>query len=384
MGQRCLVSPEFHDQWLSDELEILTNHPLGGQMARTRSTIEIPVVIHVVWYREEENVSDEQIHSQLEVLNRDFQLANADTSIVPDLFKGVIGNPNIVFKLAETDPDGNPTNGITRTETRFENIGILPITGTSPLYYTEEGGKDAWDTKRYLNIWVADIPNTSLAIGYASRPGQRIPEEDGIIVDYLHFGTVGMVREPYHLGRTVVHEVGHYLNLLHVNGNDTKDCCKDDMVEDTPFQTNNYQECQSELVSTCDSEDITVNYMNLVDDECMVMFTKGQIARMMATLMTTRSELINPNPSVSTYNMATIDKKLSISPNPARHTITLRLTEEEENIPYQFINYHGQIIQEGILSQPITPLDISVLPRGMYIVIVQFEEGTAVKKLLLH
>jgi len=381
VGQRCYVSNEFYNQQLSDELEVFTKNFTQQPYARSRSIIEIPVVVHVVWNTEEQNISDEQIHSQIEALNRDFQLLNEDTALVDSTFKAIIGNADISFSLASLDEEGQPTTGITRTETEFENIALPPVATTSPVYYTDQGGKDAWDTKRYLNIWVAEMPLGG-PIGYASRPGQRIPEEDGVIVDYRHFGTLGTVKTPYHLGRTATHEIGHYFNLLHIHGDDSEDCMEDDGVEDTPFQTNNYQDCQEESISTCDSQDLTVNYMNWVSDNCMVMFTKGQVDRMKVAIMESRITLLDP--LISTTQVLTEQSSIRIFPNPAHQQMYISYPGIKQMIPFQLINLQGRIVINGNLVKEKTTVNISDLPRGIYWVVIPSLQGVVSRKLLLH
>lgn len=380
-GQRCLISEEFHNQQLSDELEVFTKNFTQQSYSTSRSNIEIPVVVHVVWNTDEQNISDEQIYSQIEALNRDFQLLNEDTSLVDSIFKAIIGSSGIVFNLATIDEEGNPTSGITRTETEFENIALPPVATTSPVYYTDQGGKDAWDTRRYLNIWVGEMPIGG-PIGYASRPGQRIPVEDGVIVDYRHFGTLGTVNPPYHLGRTVTHEIGHYFNLLHIHGDDSEDCIKDDMIEDTPFQTNNYQDCQEELVSTCDSEDLTVNYMNWVSDDCMVMFTKGQVERMIAAIMESRITLLDP--LISSTDATTKPFSIKVFPNPAQYQIFIDYSGLQKPVPFQLLNLQGIVISKGVLAEQETSIPISHLPSGVYWLTVNSSNGVISKKLLLH
>ena len=82
------------------------------------------MVVHVVRNTPQQNISDQQIRSQIDVLNEDYNLRN-NVSMVAQVHKAVQDNVKIQFYLACTDPNGNPTNGITRTVT---NTGVF----TSP------------------------------------------------------------------------------------------------------------------------------------------------------------------------------------------------------------------------------------------------------------
>ncbi|MCC6723072.1 MAG: hypothetical protein IT258_01085 [Saprospiraceae bacterium] len=178
-----------------------------------RAVVAIPVVVHIVWNSSEENISEEQIQSQIEVLNQDYNAENEQISSVPAIFKPAIADVDFQFCLASKDPNGNPTNGITRTQTS-NNIGIG---GTAAIHHTSQGGHDAWPPEKYLNIWVAKFAGE--IGGVASFPGEGPADEQGVEVNYKQFGTIGTAATPpYHLGRTCTHEIGHYFNLEHFWG----------------------------------------------------------------------------------------------------------------------------------------------------------------------
>jgi len=260
----------------------------GGATFRT-GQVTIPVVVHVVFRTEAENISDEQIQSQIDVLNQDFMAVNPDLADVPVPFQDLIGNPQIQFELATTDPSGDPTSGITRTETdrtSFSSQG-------NPVKSAATGGADAWDTTRYLNIWVCTLSGGLL--GYAQFPGGP-PATDGVVVLNTAFGTTGTARAPFDKGRTATHEVGHYLNLSHIWGeNRIASCADSDFVDDTPNQFGPNTGKPTFPSSSCNNEpngDLFMNYMDYVDDEAMFMFTLGQVVRMRATLAGSRVDLV--------------------------------------------------------------------------------------------
>ncbi len=236
--------------------------------SRSENLITIPVVVHIVYNDVAENISDDQVRSQIEVLNKDFRRKNTDTTSL----WSVAADAGIEFCLATRDPAGLPTSGITRTPTLITSFAT---TGDN-VKYSSKGGKDAWPADSYLNIWVCDI--TGSVLGYAQFPGGK-PETDGVVVDYKVFGTGPNVTPGFHLGRTATHEVGHWLNLKHIWG--SGDCVNDDLVADTPKAEGPNYGCQKGHWS-CGSIDMVENYMDYSNDDCMNLFTAGQKTRMQA------------------------------------------------------------------------------------------------------
>jgi Pregnancy-associated plasma protein-A len=250
-----------------------------------RGRVTIPVVVHVVYGTDAENISDDQIKSQLDVLNKDYRAKNADLSRVPAPFKERIGDAHIEFVLATEDPKGNPTAGITRTKTRrgaFRTDDAVKSSAT--------GGIDPWDTKRFLNIWVCSLADGLL--NYAQFPDER-EKTDGVVVNTQAFGTTGTAKDPFNRGRSTTHVVGHYLGLRHIWG-DTPDCMGSDLVADTPNQKGpNFGKPTFPHV-TCNNGpngDMFMNFMDYVDDDAMYMFTRGQVVKMHETLAKSRGSL---------------------------------------------------------------------------------------------
>lgn len=254
--------------------------------AARRVTQTIPVVVHVVYNTNEQNISEAQIASQIAALNRDFQLQNSDTSTIPAAFKPSLGNPNIKFELATKDPNGAPTAGVSRTKTA-ETSFTYQGPKADWIKFTAHGGFDAWPRDNYLNIWVGKLDGV---IGYASFPGEPA-QTDGVVIHYQAFGTMGTAKAPYNLGRTATHEIGHWLNLSHIWG-DKPNCTGSDDVDDTPIQADPNYDHPSFPHKSCAGQpngDMFMNYMDYVDDSVMVMFTTGQVERMDATLSGPRS-----------------------------------------------------------------------------------------------
>lgn len=248
------------------QIENQTNDWISGNKEkRDRSIITIPVVFHVVYNSEHQNISDTRLQEQLDVLNADFRRLNLDAEqIWPQA-----ADLEIEFCLASFDPKGNPTSGITRTKTEKEEFDI-----NDDIKFTSKGGKDCWPTTDYLNIWVC---NMKRILGFAQFPGGD-PQTDGVVLHYRFTGVNG-ASPPFNLGRTATHEVGHWLNLKHIWGEEG--CQSDDNVQDTPRSDAPNYGCQHGHVS-CGSLDMVQNFMDYSDDSCMNLFTEGQKSRILA------------------------------------------------------------------------------------------------------
>ena len=238
----------------------------SGEM-NGRNVITIPVVVHVVYNTSTQNISDAQVLSQIQVLNDDFRRMNSDA----DNVWSQAADSEIEFCMASIDPDGNATNGITRTATAKRSFRT-----NDDIKKSSKGGKDAWPASDYLNIWVGDISNGIL--GYAQFPGGPAAT-DGVVIDYAYYGTIGTATFPFDLGRTGTHEVGHWLNLRHIWGDGP--CSADDFVADTPGSDGPNYGCALGTVS-CGTTDMVQNYMDYSDDACMNLYTAGQKTRMRA------------------------------------------------------------------------------------------------------
>lgn len=269
--------------------------------------IYVPVVVHVVYSSESQNISEDQIRSQIVALNADYQRLNTDASETASEFLSVTGDARIAFYLAAVSDTGEETNGVTRT---FTTHGVF---ANDDIHFSELGGRDAWDVFEYLNIWVADLPPG--VQGFASTP-ESIDNTDGVVIDYESFGTLGTAKMPYHLGRTLTHEVGHYLDLKHPWGT-TGGCDDDDGIEDTNNQNGPVTICGPN--SSCDSSDMVQNFMNLADDECLNFFTKGQVTAMRNILSTTRQELVNDDKGYSVIASLDFNEQFEtyLYPNPS-------------------------------------------------------------------
>lgn len=267
------------------------------RVAPLTSIVRIPVVVHVVAAIPEHEITDEQVHEQIAVLTRDFRAQNLDIESVPEVFQNLVADIGIEFALATRDPAGRPTNGIIRKRTSIHQFPqASPPPSEHSLYIARElmlgaTGSVAWPAESYLNIWVCNMGKDPL--GFAAFPGSPA-WRDGVVIDYRCFGMSGTAAAPFNLGRTATHEVGHWLGLLHIWGNDDGGCVLSDNVEDTPNQGGpNYNKPTFPTLS-CNNVphgDLYMNYMDYVDDDVMCMFTRGQMTRMHGVLQGERAGL---------------------------------------------------------------------------------------------
>jgi hypothetical protein len=272
------LNPEYAENRTQIENAAFAYEQLETGTAR-QSLVDIPVVVHVVHNTPEQDVSDAQIHSQIEVLNQDFRASNPDVGKVPEAWQDLVADTRVQFHLARTDPLGRPTDGITRTRTS------TPDWDTDDLVkFSLSGGHDAWPADVYLNVWVCQLRRGLL--GYAQFPGGAA-STDGVVVTHTGFGTTGTATAPFDGGRTAVHEIGHWLNLRHIWGDDDEGCSGSDFVADTPNQGGPNTGSPGFPHVSCGNGpngDMFMNYMDYTDDAAMFMFTKGQAARMDAAL----------------------------------------------------------------------------------------------------
>jgi len=264
-------------------------HQLEATPQKNRQLITIPVVVHVLYQNAEQDISDQQIFSQIDVLNEDYRKLNANASSIPAAFSSIAADCEIQFCLAARSPQGLASNGITRTQTSVSAFSL-----NDAMKRSTTGGVDAWPTDKYLNIWVCNLANNLL--GFATLPGTVIPALDGVVIGYKFFGRNTPLGGNYNKGRTATHEIGHWLNLIHIWGDDdnaSDPCSGSDQVTDTPNQEGSNFQCPSYPSPSCgNTSDMFMNFMDYTYDQCMNMFTTGQKTRMQNTISLQRSGLL--------------------------------------------------------------------------------------------
>lgn len=290
--------PLEFEEWMSRK------RALGEGLSDVEYTI--PVIVHVIHSGQpvgtDDNITYQQIMSQLDVLNEDYNRTNADTIYTPAGFVPVAGRLKVNFCPAVVGPDGNilPEPGVNRI--RRQDKGFPPPPFQKAYVDTLIKPVTIWDPNEYLNIWVMRLANNIL--GFATFPNPLntgipgIPPgtygtaiQDGVVIHTQVFGRIGNVQYPYNLGRTCTHEVGHWLGLKHVWGDGLGNgCLSDDFCDDTPNQegpTTDFEACPAFPTISCNNGplgNMFMNYMDYSDDGCMNIFTRDQVARMRTVL----------------------------------------------------------------------------------------------------
>jgi hypothetical protein len=257
----------------------------------------IPIVIHVVATSAiQAQVTDAILQSQIDILNQDFAGLNADSVRIPASFKPLFGKSKLFFMLARQNEYGEPTTGVVRTESTTTFTAFDSDNAKKNI----TGGSNAWDPSKYLNMWIVSFANSGI-LGISVFPGDPRPSKlHGFVSDYRAFGKDGAyLFSEFNKGRTTTHEIGHFFNLKHIWGDDNGACTGNDFEsvfaaqDDTPNQgdaTNGNPDPDGTgvvVIDTCSPNAPGImyqNFMDYTDDVAMVMFTKGQHAKMQSAI----------------------------------------------------------------------------------------------------
>src|ERR1700722_1126111 len=359
--------------------------PSSNNSITQSSVITIPVVVHVIYNSSSQNINDAQVQSQIEVLNKDYRRQNVDAANTPSYFQQFAADCGFHFVLAKVDPHGYATNGIVRKRSSVQQFNI-----NDGIKFTSSNGDDAWDADSYFNIWVGDL--TGGVLGYSSVVGGP-KANDGIVVSYKAFGTLGTATVPFNEGRTATHETGHWLNLIHTWGDAD---CGDDKVDDTPPQQAAEYGCPSGIIISCTdgpNGEMYTNFMDFTNDACMNIFTQGQRIRMRALFEPdgVRYPLLSSMALTGTGLADTVDavteessvQLISVYPNPARDFVTVNMTDPNAiGSTIEMYNQVGQRIISQKISQLQFQVNIGTLNRGVYYVKINDGKRKNVTKLV--
>lgn len=307
--QRC-ATYESIQEWGSQRKEyqnMYKQKPLSenDEVPTTTTDIVIPIVVHVLHNQADgsikgNNITEAQIISQIQSLNADYTATNFEINQIPAIFLPAFANEGtgIQFCLAKQDIQGNEFNGIHRVYTTKSDFSHT----LNDCKNVSEGGADIWNPCHYLNIWVVPSLDNGQTLGYAQFPGVGDDNTDGVVIVHSVFGNESGTAQGgnYTKGRTLTHEVAHFFGLKHIWGDDNGACSGTDDISDTPNQGGATLSCPDELPSSCGSYNMTMNFLDYTYDECLYMFTKGQVARMQQVLNTHSKRQCLLNAAVAT------------------------------------------------------------------------------------
>ena len=383
-------------------------------------TINIPVVIHIIHKNTHSNIgvgtniSNAQIEDALKILNEDYSKTNPEYPNPPrNTFLNYWGNPNMNFCLANIDPSGNPTNGITRTSTTVASWDADDNFESNAMKKTVNGGMNGWDPANYLNIWVCNLSNSNgggMTLGYAYLPGLQSWNawKDGLVIDFQYFGTIDGASTSSD-GRTATHEIGHYLGLMHTFCEDTDNqgnpiCCDNDNnnwggnVDDTPAtkdiyfgsvtSSTNNNTCNDLSYSnlfTTNVKDMDENYMSYASNTWM--FSIDQVNVMNATLNGYRSSLkntdvsMNCNGSVGTGLNNYQLENLNIYPNPTIGKLNIISADKINTLIITNIIGKEILFYKDFSANII---DLSSHENGVYFINIRTDKGKHIEKIILN
>ncbi len=329
---------EAQDQFFDETSREIT----GTDKAYKKGTVRIiPVVFHVIHTYGDENITKDQIMDQMRVLNEDFRRLNKDTVNTRAAFKARCADSEIEFRLARIDPNGNCTEGITRTYSTLTDGG-------------DDEVKDLirWDYRKYLNIWVIkridrDADGSGIVLGYATLPFATSASKDGIVIISSRVGTIG-TSSLGNAGRTLTHEVGHWLGLLHPFQDGCGSNCSStgDRVCDTPPVSDPSFGCPTSN-NTCNNDspnevDMVENYMDYANGTCANAFTKGQISVMNSALSSNTYR--GQNVSTTTMTATGVLTNPKCGPKSDFHVVGRKtILCQGGNLTFEDLAYNGTV-----------------------------------------
>ena len=354
------------ESFTEQKLQTRSNQRTDG----VAGVIRIPVVVHVLYHIPGQNIKEAAIQHMINSLNRDFRRGNSDTVNTPSWFKSLAADMEIEFKLATMDPQGRSTTGVIKKYTPV-NYWL----SDDKMKFSKSSGSDAWDTQSYLNIWICNMQDV---LGYSSLPGMD-SFKDGVVISTENFLSRYKTITGKNDFRVLVHEVGHWLNLLHIWGDSY---CGSDHVDDTPKQSTYTPGCPGGTRLSCGNSltgDMYMNYMDFTEDACMNMFTSGQKSRARvlfepggprSSILNSKGLEISSIPAAALPDFYPRWMFAQVYPNPANGIINLNVEYDERWIgrEMQIIDMNGRVMMRIIINSKIQEIDISRLHTGVYFI----------------
>jgi Pregnancy-associated plasma protein-A len=358
--------------------------------------LKIPVVVHVVHNnsqgtiggQDNGNISDFQIQSQIKVLNEDYRRKTGS--------RGFNSNPvgvdmRIEFYLATKDPDGKPSTGIVRkfnSKPKFDvfedNIRLSEIS--------------YWDSEKYLNVWVTSLTDDYL--GFAEFPTgdfnglepDEIPAKiDGIMIDHSVFGSRNgtATKGTYSYGRTLTHEIGHWLGLLHIWGDEF---CGEDFCKDTPAQERGNLSTNCNLkYSFCSGSrtlNMSENFLDYTPDSCMNVFTNEQSLRVRAILeLSKRRKRLIANSEFNLPEVQKLEIRMLENPSSNQETSLQLLTKAYEDMEIIIYDIIGREIERIFFTDSpsrIVTLQNNKYAKGIFFIKAVSKSGKDIKRLIIR
>jgi hypothetical protein len=398
------------------------NLPARAANKTTSDDVIIPVVFHIVLNTAQLNTIGNEagiirrIDSQLAVVNRDFKALNTDISAIPEGFKKLRGGTNISFGLAHTAPDGSATSGYQIITTKKNGIEVDGGWGTgfgfSEAKYTVGGGADAWDPESYINIWVINTLENSrqsnilgLAIPpYLTKEDSRLPvKERGITLHYGAFGKRTYATDVFIMssdgGRTLTHELGHFFGMFHIWGDDDGKCPNnggnDDGISDTPPQSYASSGCAvAPKYDACSKTGDGIMFMNFMDysnDACAVMYTTEQATRMNMYIQPGADAYgLTQHPWLLSYpdsSRPIEENDYIVYPNPAKDILSIVFKKPSKGLKsIHLLDIMGRFIEgkEYTTQAGFYTFDVGALAAGMYLLVLDFDKGKEVEKVIIR
>ena len=351
-------------------------------------SITIPVVVHVIYNTDEQNISDAQVQSQIDVLNADFGASNSDYNNYDSGYGSVKGDMEINFCLVQ----------VIHKQTKTKSFAT-----NDNMKYNKRGGSDAVDPMHILNIWVC---NLNSILGFAYYPGIS-PEKFGVVCHTNAFGKGAQYNlfAEYNLGRTTTHEIGHCFGLAHIWGSSN---CGSDEVDDTPLHnTANFGCPEQGHLSTCAGTplEMWMNYMDYTDDRCMYFFSDDQVSRANFFLDTdpqlssiinsacTNARGTNNDITITSNNTSiparTIASSISLYPTITSGELSISVNNPtERKVGVNIYNQAGALMmkQQIFISngKRFDQIDVSKLPNGIYFLEFTQTKNKQTKKFIVH